>query len=278
ERPAEPGPGPVASDADVTTAPTPVDPAPTPAEPTAPVLTPDALEADPSPTPAPTATAKAAATPSPTAAPLPDPDATELLTPNEAIAKHYGPKFRPTHNPSRFNLVARLLFANAGGESSPGGRFGGAAVDLGQSWNRFGYAATVTAWGGRYQPSQGSTTEINGLLGIGPTVGLGRLALLGRGFLDLRVGYDFYYGVLNRPGGDVVVRPSASDLALSSAKSVAPHGPRVRLDLGLTSLDTTRRFWHGIGLSMGYQALVASFGTDMPRVHMLTLGLSYWLG
>jgi hypothetical protein len=237
-------------------------------------LAPDALDADPAPTPAVTPTPAAATA---TKA-LPAPDEDELLTPNEAIAKHYGPKFRPTHNPSRVNLVARLLFANAGGESSPGGRFGGATVDLGQCWNRFGYAATISEWGGRYVPSQGSTAEINGLLGIGPTVGLGRLALLGRGFLDLRVGYDFYYGVINRPGGDVVVRPSASDLALSSAKNVAPHGPRVRLDLGLTSLDTTRRFWHGIGLSMGYQALVASFGTDMPRVHMLTLGLSYWLG
>ncbi|MFO0634969.1 MAG: hypothetical protein U0168_19165 [Nannocystaceae bacterium] len=91
-------------------------------------------------------------TPTPAAATatkaLPAPDEDELLTPNEAIAKHYGPKFRPTHNPSRFNLVARLLFANAGGESSPGGRFGGATVDLGQSWNRFGYAATISAWGG----------------------------------------------------------------------------------------------------------------------------------
>ncbi|MBK6916576.1 MAG: hypothetical protein IPH07_04160 [Deltaproteobacteria bacterium] len=277
-----PAPAPTPSDPAATaTVPDASAPAPTeappaePAPPTAAGLAADSLDAPSVATPpsAAATTPAAAATPA-TAAPSEE----EALTPNEAITKAYAPRFRPARDVGRLNVVARLLFANAGGQDSAGGRFGGATVDVGQSWNRFGYAATASVWGGRYVAAPSGNVEINALLGIGPTVGLGRLALLGRGFLDLRAGYDFYYGVVNQRASVELQSTAGSGVAVQPARNVAPHGPRVRLDLGLVSLDDARRFWHGIGLSMGYQALIGSFGAQMPRVHMLTLGLTYWMG
>lgn len=203
----------------------------------------------------------------------------EELSPNEAITKAYAPKFRPKTNPGKLNIAARVMFANMGGKRSVGGRMGGLAVDVGQSFNRFGYAVTGTVWGGRYIAASSGTTEINALIGVGPTVGLGRMALLGRGFLDLRAGYDFYYGVVNRRGASTTVKPQGdSGVEFGPARNLAPHGPRVRLDLGLLALGESNRFFHGIGMSMGYQALVGSFTGKMPVAHMLTLGLAYWMG
>ncbi len=253
---------------------TPTPDATTPSEPTPVEAVPaDALEAEPAtptttPTPAPTvATTRPAASPS------------EELSPSEAITAEYAPRYRPQHNPGRFNLVVRGLFANAGGSKVVGGRLGGAAVDAGQSWNHFGYAVTGTVYGGRLVMQDASREEINALIGVGPTVGLGRLALLGRGFLDLRLGYDFYYGVVNRRDDETVSGGDPGDVTVTKAKNLVPHGPRVRLDLGLLSLDTRRRFFHGFGVSMGYQALVGSMGdTKMPPIHMLTIGLTYWMG
>ena len=42
--------------------------------------------------------------------------------------------------------------------------------------------------------------------------------------------------------------------------------------------STNRRFFHGLGLSMGYQALVGSFRGELPVTNMLTIGFSYWMG
>ncbi len=232
----------------------------------------DMLDAEPT---------KAAAPTAPTVASMPSPAASEDedLTPNEAITRTYAPKFRPKTNPGRLNVAARLMFANAGANGAGGGRLGGLSVDVGQSWNRFGYAVTATAFGGRYALAETGTAEINALLGAGPTIGLGRMALLGRGFLDLRLGYDVFYGVVNQRDTSTVVRPqNSSDVSLSPTRNLLPHGPRVRLDLGFVGLNDSRRYFHGIGVSMGYQALVGSFRGAMPVTHMLTLGLSYWLG
>lgn len=253
---------------------------PAAADATTPPANDGAISADMLDEAAPTTT-PAATTPPATTTPVASSSAgeDEELTPNEAITKRFSPKFRPKTNPGKLNIAARLMFGNAGGGDSQGGRFGGASADVGQSWNHFGYALTGTLWGGRYLPGAEGTTEINALLGIGPTVGLGRMALLGRGFLDLRVGYDFYYGVVNRRGNGATLKPQADDsISVSPARNLAPHGPRVRLDLGLLTLNTSRRFFHGIGMSMGYQALVGSFVGKMPVAHMLTLGLSYWMG
>jgi hypothetical protein len=203
----------------------------------------------------------------------------EELSPSEAITREYGPRYRPKDNPGRFNLAVRGMFANAGGSKLVGGRFGGFAADVGQSWNSFGYAITGTVWGGRLELQPDTGREINALIGIGPTIGLGRLALLGRGYLDVRVGYDFYYGVVNRRSGETILKgEDPGDVTVTKAKNLVPHGPRLRLDLGLLSLDSRRKFFHGFGLSMGYQALVGSMNGGLPPAHMLTLGISYWMG
>lgn len=259
------------------TTPTPAEIPAAPAEPSEPAapatpIAADMLDAQPE-TPPP------ATTRAPTTVSTPSPAADEELTPNEAITRAYAPKFRPKHNPTKLNVAARLMFVNAGAEGAGGGRFGGASIDVGPSWNRFGAALTATALGGRFSVAETGPTEINALLGLGPTVGLGRMALLGRGFLDLRLGYDFFYGVVNQRGGGTVVRPqSDADVTISQTKNLAPHGPRVRLDLGLIALDDNRRYFHGLGVSMGYQALVATFAGELPVTHMLTLGLAYWMG
>lgn len=251
-------------------------PAPAPAEapgsaPAAPgTISEDMLDAAP-----PTAATPAKPAAAPTPAAVPTTPATDEEEMESAAEIRSAARFHPTHDPGRFNLVARGLFANAGSGSLPGGRFGGVSVDLGQSWNRFGYAATVSAWGGRFGLSQSGTRQVNALVGIGPTVGLGRIAIIGHGFLDLRVGYDFFYGAMNRRSD---TRVSANSVDVSPSKSVIPHGPRVRLDLGLMSHDASRRFFHGCGFSMGYQALVGSLKGPMPTTHMLTIGLVYWMG
>jgi hypothetical protein len=122
--------------------------------------------------------------------------------------------------------------------------------------------------------------EMNVLVGGGPTLNLGRLALLGRGYLDFRVGYDFFYGAVNqRRDNPTIVAPQGDpNLRLEQAENLAPHGPRLQLNMGRLSVSNYRRYIHGFGVSMGYQGLVGSFRGDLPFTHMLTLGLSYWMG
>jgi hypothetical protein len=247
-------------------------PVDTAAAPTGDTISPDMLDAG---TPA---TATATSVPTTPRKPVAVSEDDEL-SPNQAITHAYAPKFRPKTNPGKLNIAARLMFANAGGGDSSGGRLGGLAADVGQSWNRFGYAITGTVWAGRYVAAPEGNTELNALIGLGPTIGLGRMSLLGRGFLDLRAGYDFYYGVVNRRGDGATVKPQGdAGVALSPARNLSPHGPRLRLDLGLLTLNESRRFFHGIGMSMGYQALVGSFNGQLPVTHMLTIGLAYWMG
>ena len=96
---------------------------------------------------------------------------------------------------------------------------------------------------------------------------LGRLALLQRGYLDLRVGYDFYYAPARALTDDVV------------AESITPHGPRLQLNMGLmVRPGRVGRFFHGVGATVGYQALVGAFSGDLPFTSMLSFGLSYWMG
>ena len=46
----------------------------------------------------------------------------------------------------------------------------------------------------------------------------------------------------------------------------------------LAPLHAFERFFHGIGLHLGYQALLGSLKGDLPASSMLTLGFSYWMG
>jgi hypothetical protein len=102
---------------------------------------------------------------------------------------------------------------------------------------------------------------------------MGRLTLVRRGFVDLRAGYDFYHAtVRNVPEIEDTNDPDPGS-------SRAPHGPRMSLDLGLVAEERkTARWFHGFGLGLGYRALVGSFSRSLPTVHLLSLGLVYWLG
>lgn len=198
-----------------------------------------------------------------------------------ALRRAWEEQVRPSGNPGRFSLGVRALFANAGGGDHVGGRLGGAQVDVGQAWNNFGYALTASAWGGRVLLPYETNAEMNAMFGAGPTVHLGRRAIVGRGFLDLRLGYDFFYGVVNRRDDrPTIVAPQADpDVQFVQADNLAPHGPRVSLGMGLMGGGQNwRKYLHGFGMTVGYQGLVGSFNGDLPFTHMLTMGFAYWMG
>ena len=187
-------------------------------------------------------------------------------------------RYRPASNPVRLNVAGRLMFANMSGQDRVNGRMGGASIDVGPSWNRFGVSGTFTGLAGRLLLPADTGAELNALLGGGITVSLGRLALLSHGFLDLRVGYDVFYGAVNQArSGSGALATQSGQLQAVQTESLLPHGPRARLDLGLMGAGN-RLYFHGFGLSMGYQALVGSFRGDLPMTSMLTIGLSYWMG
>ncbi len=195
-----------------------------------------------------------------------------------ALAQAYSDEYRPTHNPGRLHVGARALFANAGGDNEVGGRMGGMQVDVGQAWNHFGYALTASAWGGRVLMAD-RVGEMNALFGAGPTITLGRSALQQRGMIDLRLGYDFMYGVVNqRSDGDTLVASqNDSTFAIEQTENLLPHGPRAMLQLGLLS-PKRRNYHHGMGVVFGYQGLVGSLRGDLPFTHMLVTGLQWWMG
>src|SRR5690606_40218544 len=122
------------------------------------------------------------------------------------------------------------------------GRTGGIQLDLGQSFNFIGYAATLRGEGGQVYYGPEGRSQMNGLLGGGPTLSLGRLGMLQRGYIDLRIGYDFFVAPARErvQGGDIVRLPA-----------LLPHGPRAQLNLGLLiSPDRTRRMFHGVGVGL----------------------------
>jgi hypothetical protein len=188
-----------------------------------------------------------------------------------AIAAMYRSLYRPSSNPGRFNIVARGVYVLAGSaDNSLSGRLGGLSADIGQSFNKFGYAVTLVAqFGSVLHTTPTRETQTIALVGGGPTLSLGRLALLQRGFLDVRVGYDFFAG----PTRQIVDnRPIADGIR-------APHGPRLSLNMGLLSSGAkARKLFHGFGLTIGYQALVHSLRGDWPVTNMLQFGLVYWGG
>ena len=190
---------------------------------------------------------------------------------DQAIAAMYRSLYRPSTNPGRFNIVARGVYVLAGSrDNSMQGRLGGLSADIGQSFNKFGYAVTLVAqFGNLLHTTKDRQEQTIALVGGGPTLSLGRLALLQRGFLDVRVGYDFFAG----PTRQIVDNAPIADGIR------APHGPRVSLNMGLlTNGARARKLFHGFGLTLGYQALVHSLRGDWPVVNMLQFGIVYWGG
>lgn len=196
-----------------------------------------------------------------------------------AVMAAYDDEYRPADNPARLHIAARVLFANAGGNHDIGGRMGGAQVDVGQTWNRFGYALTASAWGGNILLND-RVAQMNGLFGIGPSITFGRTALQQRGMIDLRLGYDFMYGVVNQRADTRAVLAPQNDnstIALEQTENLLPHGPRAVLQLGLLS-PVRRNYHHGFGVVFGYQGLVGSMRGELPFTHMLVTGLQWWMG
>jgi hypothetical protein len=188
---------------------------------------------------------------------------------NERLRNYYARIYRPAHNPSRIYFGARAAFALAGTNEGGGGRMGFVNAELGQTWNRVGYGLGVTALaGGLTYGDAGVAKFAPALVGGGPSLGLGRLGLFGRGYLDLRVGYNFFYAPV------ASTRPELSD-----PPDAAPHGPKVHVDVGLLLHDSeSRRFRHGLGASIGWQLLVHSFAGDYPRVNSFMFGAGYFFG
>jgi len=187
----------------------------------------------------------------------------------EKAAHFFHSLYRPENNPGRFNTVITTSYMVLGSNDHHlSGRFAGFSADIGQSWNTMGYALSLHANVGDMALRDDGKIKAVALLGAGPSVNLGRLALLQRGFLDMRVGYDFYYA------------PARSlDPEIAVATSLMPHGPRLQLNMGLmVSPKRQRRFFHGVGATVGYQALVGAFSGDLPFTSMLSFGLSHWMG
>ncbi|MEM6294643.1 MAG: hypothetical protein AAGA54_25435 [Myxococcota bacterium] len=259
----------------------PAEPAPT-AE-TAPPSEPSNVEQDPAPENSGDISPDLLATEPEEPTPAPTPKATRTVTKDNgayerALNAAYEERYRPADNPGRLHLAARGLFANAGGDGDIGGRMGGLQADVGQAWNRFGYALTASAWGGSILLSD-RVAEMNGMFGIGPTLTLGRSALQQRGMIDLRIGYDFMYAVVNQRSSTATIVAPQDDgnFTIEQSENLLPHGPRVMLQLGLLS-PRSRNYNHGVGIVMGYQGLVGSLRGELPFTHMLMTGLQWWMG
>ena len=142
-------------------------------------------------------------------------------------------------------------------------------VELGQTWNYIGYALGATIMAGDLTFGDYGVEKYGGVLvGGGPSLGLGRLGLFGRGYLDFRVGYNFFYAPVSS------TRPE-----LSNPPDAAPHGPKVQVDAGLLLHDSeSRRFRHGLGATIGWQMLVHTFVGDFPRVNTFIVGFGYFFG
>jgi hypothetical protein len=185
-----------------------------------------------------------------------------------AIAAVYRELYRPRHNPGRFHLVARAQYTMGSSfDGTLSGRTGGAQLDIGQSFNFIGYAATLRGEGGVIDFGPTGRSQMTALLGGGPTLSLGRLGMLQRGYIDLRVGYDFFYA----PARERLLEGGAARLP-----GLAPHGPRVQLNMGLLiSPDRARKLFHGVGFGIGYQVLAGSFRGDLPPSQFLQFGVHY---
>lgn len=183
---------------------------------------------------------------------------------------YYRALYRPPDNPMSLGGTARGVFTLLdGSDDETSGRVGGVSGDFWLRWNHVGVGVSAFVLGGQVAVGEERVTNGSLLTGGGPSIGLGRLALVGRGFLDLNLGYDF------------AVMPGTRQTtpgAPSTRVTFAPHGPRARVDFGLVapSKRTERRF-NGFGASLGFQYLVGDLsGSGFPPSATLSLGLCYY--
>lgn len=188
----------------------------------------------------------------------------------ERMRGYYAKLYRPASNPARVYFAARGSYALTGsGQAVGGGRMGTANVEAGQTWNHVGYALGATLMAGGLSFGENGVEKTAGvLIGAGPSLGLGRLSLLGRGYVDFRVGYNFFYAPVQ-----------TTRAGLSDPPDAAPHGPKAQLDIGLLLHDAqSRRFRHGFGASLGWQMLVHSFAGEFPLLNSFNVGINYFFG
>ncbi|MEE9386016.1 MAG: hypothetical protein V3V08_21610 [Nannocystaceae bacterium] len=179
--------------------------------------------------------------------------------------RHASP-FRPAHNPARLYFGTRLTQVMAG--ANPDDAMSGRAVvlraEIGQTWNTIGYALGFTVMGSQFgwDRSSGNRERIYSLVGVGPSVGLGRLALLRNSFFDVRVAYDFLYGAVYRD--------------VTATSTITPHGPRLDIDLGLLAHGAEkRRRRHALGATLGYQRLIGALSGAFTATSMISIGATY---
>jgi hypothetical protein len=190
---------------------------------------------------------------------------------NERLRNYYARTYRPAHNPSRIHFAARGAFAMAGtgSDTSGGGRMGFANLELGQTWNRVSYGVGAAMFAGNMTYGDNGVENYTPILvGGGPSIGLGRLGLFGRGYLDVSAGYNFFYAPVSSTRPEFANPPDA-----------APHGPKLQVDVGLLLHDSeSRRFRHGLGATIGWQMLVHSLAGDYPLVNSFMVGFGYFFG
>ncbi|MFV8756756.1 hypothetical protein ACNOYE_39940 [Nannocystaceae bacterium ST9] len=188
----------------------------------------------------------------------------------ERMRGYYASIYRPRANPARVWFAARGAYSLTGNaEAVGGGRMGFASVEAGQTWNWLGYGLGATLMAGSLTFGEEGVAKSAGvLIGGGPSLGLGRLALLGRGYVDLRVGYNFFYAPVQ-----------TTRAGLADPIDASPHGPKVQLDIGLMLHDSeSRRFRHGLAATLGWQMLVHSFTGEYPRLNSFNVGIGYFFG
>lgn len=186
-----------------------------------------------------------------------------------AIEALYRDLYRPKTNPGRLHIIARAQYAMGSSfDGTLSARTGGASVDVGQSFNVIGYALTLRGEGGSIDFGPDARDQITGLLGGGPTLSLGRLGMVRNGYLDFRVGYDFFFAPARRIGAQNSITP---------LPAYAPHGPRATLNMGLLVQPRGQpRLFHGLGFNIGYQVLAGSFRGDLPPSQFISIGVHYW--
>ena len=189
----------------------------------------------------------------------------------EALRRYYRALYRPASNP------ARPYFGVHGGggllgssKSELNGRFGFFDAEAGVSWNRFGLAAGGGIAGGDILlDGDGDAIAPFGVTGQ-LNLGLGRLAYLTRGVLDLRVGYRLNWFKV-RANED-----AAPDLQVGS---MVLHGPDLRVDMGfMVSRVREPRFFHRVGVSIGGHLVVHTIGVSQPVFFSPRFGLFYAFG
>ena len=186
--------------------------------------------------------------------------------------------YRPASNPLRPQVIVRMGVTGGGNsDTTRGGRGMQVEAEIGGTLNQFGLSLALGGQFGLFrkvappplpasdhpQPQTnhpGYETPVT--LSAGPRASWGRIALLGYGFLDPRVGYDVYYSPVREYAGE---RPFAATVT---------HGPIVRVDAGFIARGQRKTKLRRVyGTSLGWHMNVGNISGDIPRSQYIFIGL-----